>query len=449
MLRYILLSCFFLFVTVAGFSQQENDDRSRYGQGKDSIRCIENINRFLPYAKVGEFREAAPYWELVYQECPAATKSIYIYGPQILKSMISEEFDSVKRLELVDKLMRVYDDRIKYFGDDQKYPASWILGVKALDYAALAGNGANRNLLFSWYKASVDGLREKTDIRLYVPYLQLTQLLFKQNELSRADFMQIYDRVAQCVDVALKSADRVSADYLQQVKKALPDFLAVSGAADCETLKALYTPQLEKNKKNAAFLKQAIVALRKAECTDSDLYFTLSEYSHQVAPTFESAMGLASRAFNEENTDLAIVRFEEAALLTTDGKEKAEALYNIAVIHASGKNYAVSRRYARQVVEANPGHGKAYLLMANLYAAAAPAIYPSDSILARTVYYAVLDKLEKARQADPMLDGEVLELIVSYRRLLPSADDIFMHPDLEKGKTFTIGGWIQEKTVIR
>ena len=33
-------------------------------------------------------------------------------------------------------------------------------------------------------------------------------------------------------------------------------------------------------------------------------------------------------------------------------------------------------------------------------------------------------------------------MISSYRAHLPSTEEIFMHPDLEKGKPFTVGGWI-------
>ena len=40
-------------------------------------------------------------------------------------------------------------------------------------------------------------------------------------------------------------------------------------------------------------------------------------------------------------------------------------------------------------------------------------------------------------------------LINNYSGKFPSQKDIFMHMDLGKGKTITIGGWIQEKTVVR
>ena len=60
-----------------------------------------------------------------------------------------------------------------------------------------------------------------------------------------------------------------------------------------------------------------------------------------------------------------------------------------------------------------------------------------------------LYSFEKAKQVDPSVAEEANTLISSYRAHLPSTEEIFMHPDLEKGKPFTVGGWIGERTTIR
>ena len=70
-------------------------------------------------------------------------------------------------------------------------------------------------------------------------------------------------------------------------------------------------------------------------------------------------------------------------------------------------------------------------------------------VLARAVYYAAVDKFEKARQVDPSCADEANSLIGSYRAHCPSTEEVFMHPDLEKGQAITIGGWIGEQTRVR
>ena len=56
---------------------------------------------------------------------------------------------------------------------------------------------------------------------------------------------------------------------------------------------------------------------------------------------------------------------------------------------------------------------------------------------------------KKAKQVDESCVEEANKLIGTYRAHLPSTEEIFMHPDLEKGKSFTVGGWIGETTRIR
>ena len=84
-----------------------------------------------------------------------------------------------------------------------------------------------------------------------------------------------------------------------------------------------------------------------------------------------------------------------------------------------------------------------------MYASTAKSVYPSDPVLLRAVFYAAFDKFSKAKQVDPSCAEEANKLIGSYSAHLPSTEEVFMHPDLEKGKPFTIGGWIGETVTVR
>ena len=97
----------------------------------------------------------------------------------------------------------------------------------------------------------------------------------------------------------------------------------------------------------------------------------------------------------------------------------------------------------------NPNMGAPLILIAQMYASSASSIYPDDPVKQRCVFYLVMDKLERARSVDSSVAGKAGQLIATYRRSLPSSSDIFMHPELDKGKTFHVGGWIGESTVIR
>lgn len=128
---------------------------------------------------------------------------------------------------------------------------------------------------------------------------------------------------------------------------------------------------------------------------------------------------------------------------------KAEDYYMIAVINLDQKNYSKAREYAKKAAATNTSYGQPYILIGQMYAATVKNVFPNDGVLARAAYNVAIDQWEKAKQVDESCVEEANKLIGTYRAHLPSTEEIFMHPDLEKGKSFTVGGWIGETTRIR
>ena len=121
----------------------------------------------------------------------------------------------------------------------------------------------------------------------------------------------------------------------------------------------------------------------------------------------------------------------------------------IAVLLNDQGQKSKARDYCRKAVETNPDYGHPYMLIGSMYAQTARTIYPSDPVLTKTVYYAAIAQFEKARQVDQNVAEEAGKMIAGYRAHLPSTEEVFMHPELEKGKTFRVGGWIGETVTIR
>ena len=219
---------------------------------------------------------------------------------------------------------------------------------------------------------------------------------------------------------------------LKAYQTAVETGFANSGAADCETLQNVYASKIEENKTNLDFLKQTIALLRKSRCQEIEAYFAASGYAHAIEPTAESAMGLAKQAVKKQDYETAIKFFEEAANMESDAATKAEDYYMIALLTFDQKNYSKAREYCRQAISLNANYGAPYLLIGKMYAATSKSVYPNDPVL-----------------VDASCAEEASSLISSYSAHLPSTEEVFMHPDLEKGKSFTIGGWIGESTVVR
>ena len=95
--------------------------------------CLVNISLFNESAKNKQYADALKPWRAAYKECPGANKAIYSRGREILQWALSQAKTNEEQKPLFDELMGMYDNRIKYFGTDSRYPTPWILGLKALD----------------------------------------------------------------------------------------------------------------------------------------------------------------------------------------------------------------------------------------------------------------------------------------------------------------------------
>lgn len=452
-IKVLLLALGCTMGTLGAYAQKGVDNGTQFGSGEDSVRCITNISLFVPYAKAGNFKDAYDFWKIVYDECPAATKDIYLYGVRIMGWKIAQEKDPAKKKALIDDLMAVYDKRVKYFGNDRRYGKDWIVARKAQDYLAQTGDDADYNQTYAWLKETVDEKGNDTEalgLSLYA-FSSMKKMVNDPN--FKEQYIQDYLKVSAGLDAQLKAAQAANnekeVNALTAYKSGVDNAFANSGAADCETLQNLYATKIEENKDNLPYLKETISLLRRTGCQEIDAYFLAADYAYRQEPSAEAAVGLGKKAVKIKDYDTAIKYFEEAANLETEATSKADDYYMIALLVFEQNAYSKAKQYCMKALEANPNYGNAYLLIGKMYAATVKSVFPNDGVLARAAYGAAIDKFEQAKRVDPSIADEANSLISAYRAHLPSTEEIFMHPDLEKGKPFRVGGWIGETTTVR
>lgn len=74
--------------------------------------------------------------------------------------------------------------------------------------------------------------------------------------------------------------------------------------------------------------------------------------------------------------------------------------------------------------------------------------WSSEPALNRCAYFAVIDNLEQAKKVDPSVAAKANELINTYKKQTPDANDLFML-GYKVGDQIEIKGWINETTTIR
>ena len=443
----MIIAAVTLLMSVSAFAQTPAT------AGNDSIQCRRNTAFAKTYAKSGNFDDAYDFWKKAHGICPDSSKDIYILGAQILNWKIENAKTEEDKEKFFNELMSVYDDRIKYFGNDPQAGTDYILGSKASDYIKYKQGKADFNLIYNWLQPIVTEKKEATDALALSIYafasMQKMAATHEHKEQYIADYMMVSGYFDEAIRLATESGDENTAEFYRQNKNNTDTQFAASGAADCETVAKVFGPKLDENKENKSYLEMIMMLLTSLKCNDNPVYYKAAEYNYAITPSVSGAVGIARQALAKKDYDRATKFYEEALKLSTRPEEKAEVYYTMATMAYEQRQYARARQLCMRAMEERPNFGTPMLLIATMYAATAPSVYPGDPIMQQIVYCLVVDKAVRAKSIDPSISDEANKLISTYSRHFPRKEDVFLHPDLSEGQSFTVGGWIGETTTIR
>lgn len=416
---------------------------TQWGMGQDSIRCRQNLSLFSSAAKAQNYQEALAPWKAAYAECPASSKNIYIYGAAIIKWQISQEQDATKRKALIEDLMKLYDDRMQYFGDDPRYGRDVILSYKITDYSAYYGEEADYEKIYNWSKEAIELAKENAIPQLFTFFTHASQVLARRDTTRIETYINDYLMTSELLDkqyVAAEGNDKLR-EAAEANKEAVDRAFAESGLAGCDILRKVYTvDKVNARKDDKAYLESTCNLFVAAGC-DDDVYYTAARHLFQIEPNAKAAMGLAGNAVRERNFSEAQNYLEKAIEYATSNNDKLKCYELMASIAMQQGNYSTARSAANNALQLNPKSGRSMITIARLLASSAGSIFPDDKVKQRAVYFLVIDRLRAAASADPSVTREANSLISQYSQMLPSGADIFMHPELNRGESFTVPGY--------
>ena len=407
--------------------------------------CMTNLSLFHESVKNGQYEEAYGFWLPVYQSRPDMNKAIYTDGAKILDYRYQQATDENVRKALRDSIMQLHDDRIKYF-DEARYPDTYVLGVKAMDYLTYFPEDELALPAYGWMKESVTALGAKAQITVLRKFVELSYNLYKSNTDQYGDqFLADYQLASAALE-QIAVAGGKNAEHATSQKAYIDRLYAASGAADCGQMDQMYASIVAESASDLDKLGSIMKLYRRLGCTESDVYFAAAEHAHKLQPTSESAAGCAQMCIKKGDMDGALEYYKQALSLVTDNEDKADYLYRMANVYVALKNYQLGASYAQQSLDINAEDGRCYLLMGICYASA--KIY-DDPILARSVFWVACDMFVKAKVVDASCASDANKLIATYRQYFPSKEDVFFHKELNDGQPFRVGGWIGKTTTCR
>ncbi|NPA37702.1 MAG: tetratricopeptide repeat protein [Chlorobi bacterium] len=431
------------------YAQKGVEDGSKYGHGEDSIRCLKNLSLYAEYFKQKNIKDALPYWQQAFDECPKSTSNIYKHGEAMYKMLLSKEKDPTKREEYYNKLMQIYDQRIKYFGNSRKYPTPYIQGKKAV--AMLKYKGYDPEVVkeaFDLMNKAIEAQGPKTQNSVLVTFMTTTVNRYKEGDLSADAVMQNYSTVSNILNKKIASSTGKKKDENVEIKNMIDKLFATSGVATCDNIEKIFGPMLPEHQGDENWLRRINHLLAKSDCGDSQLFFKTSELLYKIEPSSSSAYGLFKMNLKTQNLDKAKEYIEEAIKLEENPADKAKFYTKLALLYLSEKKYPEVKATALKALKLDPKNGDAYILIGKAYAAYAKN-YGDTEFEHSTVYWAAVDKFIKAKQVDPEVAEEANNLISIYSAHFPNKEDIFFQKDVNLGGTYHIGGWINETTKVR
>ena len=428
-----------------------------YGQAQNQ-ECLTNLSIYVESAKVKNYDAAYEPWKLTYEACPELNRANYLYGERILKHKI-ENSAGEERAAYAALLLKVYDDSMKYF--QSRYPLAGVVIDKVLlqrsenmigddeifsqlDQAFKADreNFSNPQALYLYFSSLVDlNAAGKRDIQeVFDVYDEVVAKLEEEN-------IKLTNEIAKLLpleeDGSISGKDkqrlRVYSTNSASFGKVAASVDAKLGAlADCENLVPLYEKSYDARKTDVKWVKSAVGRMFGKDCTDSPMFRKLFEAQIALEPSADAYLYGGTLKQKAGDITGALADFNKSAELETDNYKKSNILFKIATI-VRKSNKVQARNYLNQSIKANPSNGRAYLLLAALYADSANECGESQ-FDKRAVYWLAAKTADRAGRVDPSLRDTADKAVESYNAKAPSKTDVFNSG--RAGETITFSCWV-------
>ncbi|MEM8845954.1 MAG: hypothetical protein AAGD17_02520 [Bacteroidota bacterium] len=421
--------------------------------------CMTNLSIYAEHAKVKNYDAAYEPWKMVYESCPDINKANFSYGERILKHKIKNTSGADKD-GFIQDCLELYDNSLKYFPD--KYSKAEVAIDKVLlrfdnkmvsddeIYSELGSafkddrkNFKNPKALYLYFSSLVDlhGEGKKDLQEVFDAYDDVTEKVEEENKKLTDALQKLLAKEDSGTALTSKEKRRLKAytTNSESYGKIASSIDSKLGAlADCGNLIPLYEKSFEAKKTDVNWVKRAVGRMFSKECTDDPMFQKLFEAQIALDPSADAYLYGGTLKQKAGDNKGAIADFNKAVELETDSYRKSNILYKIATtVRRSSKSQA--RSYALKAIDANASNGKAYLLIANLYAGSANAC-GTTPFEKRAIYWKAADMARKAGRVDPSLSGRANKSAASYAAKAPTKEMIFNSG--MAGKTVTFSCWV-------
>ena len=427
---------------------------------QNSNDCAVVYNLFKGEVQTKKYDKAYPRLLKLLKDCPKLSVNIYKLGDKLAKA----KYKSVtNKEEFATLIKKIYEQRLQFYKKDEAKVHSdyatflaknklatddevFVLLEKA--YSIDPERLGVRNI-YKYFQGITDRNKDTNPQKVFDTYDDVLDAVGKKLDYYSKKLKPITDKVdnGETLGKREKTNQRIytiNSKALGQVEAGLDKI--VLELSTCDRLIPLYKKDFEANQTNVKWLNRAVQRMYKKDCTDDPLYEKLVEAWVAADPSPKTLVYFAGILYKKGKETEAMEYYKKAVDQESDVNEKAKNLFKIAQLLAKKGKKSQARSYANQAIKNNPNLGKAYLLIASMYASSADACGNTE-FEKRMVYTAALRKARRAAAVDPSVASKAAKHIKNYRSNEPSRKLLF-GLTIKAGTSHTIKCWINETVKV-
>lgn len=362
----------------------------RIGSGEDSLRTRQNLSMFQMAINNSNWTEAYEVWKPIFEKAPFSQMGIYTNGAYMLAKLILSEQDAAKKQQYFQELMNIYDTRVKnleglnsFTRADKRATEGDVIARKAYDYAAYGPACDPTYTLDKAYNMFKDGINKINEqggrevggfvldafFRVSYAKYQADNNGFRENFLQ--DYLESKDVCDKMLQLAKEETDpekaqKIVSEYDKPLNT-IEGLFAESKAADRDQIIAIFTPKIEANKENLAYLKSALTVMAANDCDDTPVYYKAAEYAFNIEPSYESAIGTAQKYYKDGQTAKSVEYYNKAIELCQSDNLKGNIALRVAAAMRKSGDFKSAYAYLDKAAQFNPDlEGKCYMQRANI-----------------------------------------------------------------------------------
>ena len=452
-MKKLLLTLFVLTLSFNVFAQPG------WNWPENKAEAEEKNVLYTDYLKQQNCEEAKVHLDWLIENVHNLHVSIYQNGIKIYRCLIDKESDPVKKNELVDKALSLFDGRIENFGRE-----AYVKNRKVtFAYTFYRSDKSQYEMLFNMFKDAFELNGNKIGNSNVVAFMDIVRKhKLTSKSISDDEVLELYDMISKTISYKIEN-DAKNEERYNKYQDNVDKLLTATITVDCNFVENTLGPKLLElsaeptdeiaqtdyetlTPVDISYSDEVINLAKKifqlsitGKCTSSEIALEAAKIMFTAEKDFAVAKFISSRELSSKNYENSLEYCDAAIECTEDNSQKSEMYLRKAQVYQVIGNKRKSRDNARKSISLNTSNPDAYKLIGNLYMSSYDDCREGKS--------RVQDRLVFIAAYNIFKSGGLTSQANQAREQFPSMEEIF-NENMEVGESMNTGCWINETVTL-